>query len=129
MKIKKITAVLLTLLVFCSALAGCSGKNEKTFDINSVRVNESDLSEVEIKVDDTLKENEFCGSAAISINEQEVYNGSIGYEDPIKKKKLSGSTKYHLNALTKNITAASTRPIPRPINNHGHIWVYTPPFL
>lgn len=107
MKLKRILAVLLSLIVFISVMAGCKNSNGGGLNVDSVRVSDTDLSEIEIKVNDALKESEFCGSAAITLNEQEIYKNSFGYADPIKKKKLNSNTRYSISFLAKNITGAA----------------------
>lgn len=107
MKLKRTLAVLLLLMVFISVTAGCKKSNGGNLNIDSVRVSDTDLSEIEIKVNDALKESEFCGSAAITLNEQEIYKNSFGYADPVKKKKLNNSTRYSISLLAKNITGAA----------------------
>lgn len=107
MKLKRTLAVLLSLMVFISVTAGCKKSNGGNLNIDSVRVSDTDLSEIEIKVNDALKESEFCGSAAITLNEQEIYKNSFGYADPVKKKKLNNSTRYSISLLAKNITGAA----------------------
>ncbi len=107
MQLKRMLAVLLSLTVFISVAAGCKKSNGGELKIDSVRVSDADLSEIEIKVNETLKESEFCGSAAITLNEQEIYKNSFGYADPVKKKKLKNDTHYSIGGLAKNITGAA----------------------
>lgn len=107
MKLKRTLAVLLSLTVFITVAAGCSKSNSGDLNIGSVRVSDSDLSEIEIKVNDALKENDFRGSAAITLNEQEIYKNSFGYADSVKKKKLTNSTRFSIGGLAKNITGAA----------------------
>lgn len=105
--LKKSVCVILAAVIALGALAGCSNKKEKKVDIKSVKISDSDISKISVKVDDTLRENEFVGSAAIALNTQTIYEKSFGYADAVKKKKLDAYSIYHIGEMAQNITATA----------------------
>lgn len=103
--LKKITGVLLALCILIVAASGCTTAEDNSYNVNKVKVSASDISKVESKVDGILTENEFNGSASITLNKQVIYNKTAGYADGIKQKKLNGKSPYQINCLTKQFTA------------------------
>lgn len=109
MNVKMLKTALCAVLasaVMMTAFSGC-GKNKEEIKIDPVKVSDSDISKVETDVDDTLRENEFVGSASITINNQDIYSKSFGYADAVKNKKLNENSVFAIGALTQNITGVA----------------------
>lgn len=103
----KILSAVFIIVLSLSSLAGCSKSEKKEFNIDKITVSASDKSRIEVETDDTLKEKEFVGSAAITINEDDIYSKSFGYADAVKSKKFNDESLFSVGHLTQNITGAA----------------------
>ena len=104
---KRILCAAVAIVITASAFTGCTKSKTKNVEVNSITVSDSDISKIETEVDDTLRENEFVGSAAISMNEQDIYSKSFGYYDAIKQHKMKSTSAFDIGTMTECFTGAA----------------------
>lgn len=103
MKIKKILSLIICIVLVFSSVAGCS-QSKPTINIKDIEFTEEQVSEINEKTGKHLNDNNFSGSAIVTLKGKTVFCNSFGYTDSTKKHKNTDRTKYQVGSLTKSFT-------------------------
>lgn len=106
MKKIRILCMLLSLLIFAYAFCGCT-KSEPVTNISEIKLNSQQKKEISKKSEKHLKENNFSGTAIVTLKDDEVFVDSFGYTDGTKKSKNQITTQYQIGSLTKTFTGVA----------------------
>lgn len=107
MKFKKITALVLSVLMLAS-FAGCTQSDDNNSkNSNKLEFSDSQISDIKSTIDTKLNKLKFSGTAYAAMDKQEVFFGSYGYKDWTKKSKIAEDNIYQLASVSKIVTGAA----------------------
>ena len=104
-RIKKAVCAVLAAVVILSCFTACEEKKE--IDVANITLSDSQLKDVNKKIDNTLDEVEYSGGVFVKLNKNIIYEKYFGVEDPETNKKVDKDTRYQVSSLTKNITGTA----------------------